>query len=210
MRRALLWLVATASALLALAAPSSATQVIHAEFNGPFAAGVWSNITANSETDTVLFVSTGNSPELFIDQFTANFDINHHFTGGTETRVENVTSGFSFHMKQPLANADLTASGLPATTCTYDASFNQIGCTGTTIDANASWIGQGPINHTSVTDRFTSNGFTEIDHGNGSIRDATATGTVGGFTLTASDLDFALLEKENFAGVVICLGTSSC
>lgn len=210
MRRALLALAAAAFTLLALAGPASAApgQVTQFRFSGTFADADWFTSSATSFTETYVTVSESRQgSELFVDQVTYTFDTNGNFTGATVT-VADVTSGFSFTVRQPLASASLSGSGLPATTCTYDANFNLIGCTATSIDVTAAWTGQGPITRGVSTDHFKSDGFSETDHSNGTHRAATATGTFNGNTLSASQLQFANLGTTRSGTTTICIGTS--
>jgi hypothetical protein len=210
MRRALIGLAVTTFTVLALAGPASAAsgQVTRFSFHGTFAEALWFTSSATSSTDTFVNVSKSmQGSELFVDQFTANFDTNGNFTGATDTSAD-VTSGFSFATKQTLASASLSGSGLPATTCTFDANFNLIGCSATTIDVTVAWTGQGPISRAVFNDHFKSDGFSENDHFNGTDRAATATGTIGGLTLSASELQFADLGTANSGTVTVCIGTS--
>jgi hypothetical protein len=211
MRRALLALAVTAFTVLALAGPTSAAsgQVTRFSFHGTFAAADWFTSSATSFTDTFVNVSKSlQGSELFVDQFTANFDANGNFTGATETSAD-VTTGFSFAIdKALLRSASTSGSGLPATTCTFDANFDLIGCSATTIDVTATWTGQGPISRGVFNDHFKSDGFSATDHFNGTDRAATATGTVGGLTLGASELQFADLGTANSGTTIICIGTS--
>jgi hypothetical protein len=210
MRRALTGLTAAALTLLALAGPASAApaQVTQVRFHGTFANGLW--VTSSATQFTITLIGVSNAPpgsELFADQFTINEDANGAFTGATDTRVQ-VTSGFSFSITQPLVSASASGTGLPATTCTYDANIVLIGCSTTTTDLAAAWTGQGPIDRGVTNTHFRLDGFSETTHSNGSARDATATGTFGGSTLSADDLQFADLGTTNSGLVAICIGTS--
>ena len=210
MRRALIGLAVTTATALALAGPASAApgQVTTFRFHGTFADAFWSTSSATSFTDTTVSVSTSKQgSELFVDQFTGNLDANGNFTGGTDTSAD-VTTGFSFAIdKGTLTSASTSGSGLPATTCTVDANGNVISCSPTTIDVTVTWTGQGPITRAVVNDHFKSNGFSETDHFNGTDRAATATGTVAGSTLSASELQFADLGFTNSGTITRCIGT---
>jgi hypothetical protein len=210
MRRTLIGL-AVALAVLAVAGPVSAApgQVTHFRFHGSFADAEWFMSTDTSFTDTFINVSKSRTgSELFVDQFTANFDASGNFTGASDTFAD-VTSGFTFSIdSSKLSQASVSGSGLPATTCTYDADFNQIGCTDTTIDVSATWAGQGPIARESSNDHFRVDGFSVNFHFNGTDRGATATGSIGGVTLTASDLVFADLGTANAGEVDLCIGNT--
>jgi len=165
-------------------------------------------MTATDLRDITLSVSQSmQGSELFVDQFTGNTDANGNFTGGTDTSAD-VTSGFSFVTSKSLTSASTSGSGLPATTCTVDANFNLIDCHATTIDVNTSWTGQGTISRGVANDHFKSAGFSVNDHFNGTDRAATATGTVGGLTLSASELQFADLGTTNSGTITVCIGNS--
>jgi hypothetical protein len=196
--------------VLALAGQASAApgQVTVFRFHGVFANALWFTSSATSFTATSVNVSTSmQGSELFVDQFTGNLNANGNFTGGTDTSAD-VTSGFLFAIqKSQLATAGTSGSGLPATTCTIDATGNPVSCTATTIDANAAWTGQGPISRSVSNHHFKTNGFSENDHFNGTDRAATATGTVGGLTLSTSALQFADLGTANSGTITVCKGT---
>ena len=210
MRRALIGLAVTTFTLLALAGPASAAsgQVTQFRFHGTFADAFWFASSATSFTATAVNVSMSKQgSELYVDQFTGNLDAMGNFTGGTDTFAD-VTSGFSFAIdKTHLTSASTSGSGLPATTCTVDANGNVISCSPTTIDVTVTWTGQGPITRAVVNDHFKSNGFSETDHFNGTDRAATATGTVAGSTLSASELQFADLGFTNSGTITRCIGT---
>jgi hypothetical protein len=83
----------------------------------------------------------------------------------------------------------VSASNLPARKCAYDADHNLTGCTDTTIDVDVTWTGQGPIIFPPELRR---------SHSTGALRDAIATGTAAGVTLTADNLLEAVLGFSNF------------
>jgi hypothetical protein len=210
MRRALFALALTAvtGLALALAGPASGAsgQVTHFRFHGGFAEAFWETSTATSFTDTSVTVSTSKQGSgLFVDRFTAHFDANGNFTGATETSSE-VTGGFSFTLRHRLAGASLSGSGLPAVRCTFDADFNQTGCTATTIGVTVTWTGRGPIAREVSNEHFKSDGFSVTDHFNGTSRDATASGRVAGGTLSASALQFADVGTAKSGSTTVCIG----
>jgi hypothetical protein len=210
MRRALFGLAVMSLAALALAGPAAAAsgQVTQERFHGTFATAGWLSSTATSITSTFVNVSKAKQgSELFVDQFTSTMDANGNFTGATDTSAD-VTSGFSFALQQPLASASLTGSSLPATACTFDANFNLVGCSATTIDVAATWTGQGPISRGVQNDHFKTDGFSVTDHFNGTDRNATATGTIGGLTLSASDFEFGDLGTTKSGTITVCVGSS--
>lgn len=206
MRRILLGLAVTALTVLAFAGPAGAAsgQVTQFRFHGTFADAFWST----SSTLTSLSVSKAKQgSELIVDQFIVNTDANGNITGATDTSAD-VTSGFSFAIHQPLASASTSASGLPATACTFDANFNLIGCSPTTIDLTATWTGQGPIVREVANDHIKIDGASETDHFNGTARTATATGTVAGLTLGESDPEGTDLGVTNAGTISRCIGLS--
>jgi len=211
MRRALIGLAVTALALLAFAGPASAApgQVTQFRFHGTFADAFWFTSSATSFTATTVSASQSmQGSELFVDQFTGNVDANGNFTGGTDTSAD-VTTGFSFAIeKAQLTKGSTSGSGLPATTCTFDALGNVISCSATTIDVTVAWTGQGPIARAVANDHFKTAGFSESDHFNGTDRAATASGTVAGSTLSASELQFGDLGFANSGTITRCIGTS--
>lgn len=211
MRRFLIGLAVAALTVLAFAAPASAAtgQVTQYRFSGTFAYGEWYTSSATSSTNTFVNVSkSAHGLQLFAGQSTGYWDTNGNFTGATQTIVD-VTSGFSFALQQPLASASLSGSGLRATTYTYDANFNQIGSSATTIDVNVAWTGQGPISRGVSNSRSESDGYSVISHFNGTNRAATASGTFAGVTLSAADSVDAVLGSTNYGTVTICI-SSSC
>jgi hypothetical protein len=210
MRRALAGLAVAAFAVLALAGPASAApgQVTQFTFSGTVADALWFTSSATSSTFTSVYVSKSTEgSRLVVDEVTDNYDASGNFTGGTETFAD-VASGFTFTLRQPLASASLSGSGLLATTCTFDANFNTIGCSVTTTDVSVTWTGQGATTRGWFNEHFKSGGFREIDHFYGTNRHAVAAGTVGGLTLSVSELQFADLGTLKSGTVTICVGNS--
>jgi len=210
-----LFLAGLVTALVAMligvgSASASPAQTFHFHFNGTFAEALWETSTATTITDTDIQASrtrTGQQ-ELFLDQFTQTVDQNGTFQGATDTFAD-VTSGFSFTIDSNKFNtASVSGTNIPAQTCTYDANFDLIGCTDTTIDASADWTGQGPVTQSVSGDHFHTHGFSATDHFSGKSRDATATGSIGGLTLGTGDLQFADLGNANSGSVSVCIGTS--
>src|SRR5207244_1887110 len=152
----------------ASAAPGQTTQL---RFNGVFAEALWSVSSDTNFVQTFLNVSQAKQgKELLVDQFTVNVDSSGNFTGETDTFAD-VTSGFSFAIETAkLSTASASGSDLPATTCSFDADFNLIGCSDTTIDVDAAWTGEGPILRGTFNDHFQSDGFKVRDHFNGTDR----------------------------------------
>src|SRR5437870_2882828 len=211
-RRLAIGLAVMLAAVLAFSGTATAApaQTSHFHFNGSFAEALWFTSTSTSSTDTYINSSRrlSGQMELFVDQFTQNYDTNGNFTGATETSAD-VTSGFSFTIDNGrLSTASVSGTGLPAQTCTYDADFNLVGCSDTTIDASANWTGEGNIFRGESNDHFHTFGFTLSEHFSGSSRSATATGTIGGLALGTGDLAFADLGKVNAGSVTICMGSS--
>jgi hypothetical protein len=209
MRRTIVGLAATAFTLLALTGPASAApEVTHFAFSGPFANVLSITLSATSETITSVTVEANQRQGnvLRIDQEITQFDANRNITGYTETNVD-VTSGFSF-VQTGLERASLTASGVPAKTCSFDANDNQIGCSSTTMNASLTWLGQGEVHVGVQNNHFKGEGFNVTEHFVGKVRVATATGTVGDLTLTASEAASADLGTNKEGTTEVCIGNS--
>ena len=209
MKRVLIGLATTAFTLVAFAGPASAAsgQTVQFRFHGTFADAFWFSSTQTSFTATSVNVQQSQGSELFVDQFTASTDANGNITSGTDTFAD-VTSGFSFAIqKSQLASASTSGSGLPATTCSVDASGNEFGCSATTIDVSVIWTGQGPISRAVFNSHFKADGFSVTSHFNGTDRAATATGSVGGLALSGGELQFADLGFTNSGTITVCKGT---
>lgn len=203
-------LVLAALILGLIAGPAAAARpfVTHYRFHGDFAEAGWLTLGDGSVTFSyVNAVKTRTDKELEVVQNTVLIDIGGNFAGEIDTFVD-VSSGFTFTIDSGrLSGASMRGADLPATTCSYDADFNLIGCTDTTtIDASATWTGQGPIARGTFHNQYQSDGFKFTDHFQGTSRDATATGTVGSLTLITGDLDFADLGHSNYGAVDICIG----
>jgi hypothetical protein len=208
-RRALAGLAGAAFILLALAGPASAApaHVTHFKLSGTVADALWFTSSAASSTFTSVNASrSSQGPRLVVDQVTQNYDASGNFAGGTRT-LADVANGFSFTLRQPLASASISGTALPATTCAFDANFNTIGCSATTIGVSVTWTGQGAITRGWFNEHFKNGGFSEIDHFYGTNRHAVATGIVGGLTLSTSELQFADLGTFKSDTVTVCVGS---
>jgi hypothetical protein len=190
-----------ASATAANAATGQVTQVI--KFHGPAATATWISHTASGSTATVVNVTQS---ALFVLQITLNVDSNGNLTGGTQTSAD-VTSGFSFAIDQAhLTTGSTNGSGIPATTCTFDANGLDINCTPTTIDLTVTWTGQGPITHAVSTQHFKTAGFSEEQHTVATARTATPTGTLSGSML--GDMAVGELFFATTGTTELCIGNS--
>lgn len=210
-RRTLVGLAVAVLTVLALAGPASAArgQVTIFRSNGILAEAFWFSNSTTSFTSTTVSVSQsrGASPVLGVFQFIGNLDADGNLTGGTQTVVDAARSGFSFAIDTAkLASASVTGSGLAATTCAVAADETVSDCHGTTIDVNADWTGEGPISRTVSHSHFHQGAFTENIHTSGTGRAATATGAVGGVTLSAADVVQAELVSRGEADITLCIG----
>jgi hypothetical protein len=182
-------------------------------FHGTFASAAWFTNSSTGFVSTYVNVSQTQptASELYVYQSVGNFDSSGNYTGATVT-IADVTSGFSFAIDGArLSSASVDGSGLPATTCSYDANYNLIGCTDTTIDVNATWTGVGAISRgTSNSNQHYQYDGVKVTlsyHFNGTNRNATASGSVAGVTLTTDDLSFAGLGSTNYGQTDICVGS---
>ncbi|HVB44652.1 MAG TPA: hypothetical protein VNF47_18395 [Streptosporangiaceae bacterium] len=209
MKKALTGLTLALLTMLATAGTASAAtqQVSQYHFNGTFAETLLFASTASSETSTyVRFNETSRGDDLVAEQFTQNYDAQHNFTGATDKLAE-VTSGFAVSIDTPgLATASVTAFDLPATTCIYDANFNQVSCGSGTMNLDVTWTGEGPITHSTSASHVKAGGFSVTDHLNGTSRDGTATGNLDGQPVGASQ--YAILGKAVSGSTTICIGSN--
>jgi hypothetical protein len=208
MRRALVGLAVTALAVLAFAGPAGAATVTQLHFSGTGASAFWSDSTTG--TDTVVDVERTNQgfEELLAAQTVCSFDSSGNCFDWTFTSAD-VTSGFSFTFQRPLASASVSGLGLPAQACTVVHNV-VIGCTPTTIDVTVAWTGQGPITRGVQNGHFKTDGFSETFYFSGSTRDAPASGTFNGSTLTAGEppQQGGFLADTVGGTVTVCIGTS--
>jgi hypothetical protein len=208
MRRIALYLSLVALIVLAGGsgkATAAAGQSFHFRVSGSFAEALWETQTSSSVTDTFVYSESDlhGATFLFLDDFTANFDSNGNFTGASELFGE-ADSGVSFSSSGKLASAAASAS-VPVTFCTYDANGNVISCNDAgSIDVSANWTGEGPIARGVFKQNFHQGGFHEIDHFNGTDRQAVATSTVGSTSHGTGDLAFADLGTAKSGSTVIC------
>lgn len=194
--------VATAGAS-ATAGQVAKLRILH----GPVAIAGWMSGAGTSSTTTTSVMVTPS--ELSVDHFVGKVDANGNVTGpGTDTFAA-VTSGFSVAIdKAHLTTASTRGSGIPATTCHVDANFNETNCHATTIKVTVAWTGQGPVLREVSNAHFKQGAFSENEHLNGAIRDATATGTFSGRALDPTAFQFGQLAFINNGIVVRCIGLS--
>jgi len=191
--------------------PANANAVVTTNrLRGPFATAFWSHQSDTTVTSTALAVFTISNREtdFMVDQFVAyDVDADGNFSSVVDTSAA-VTSGFRFAVDGGLRGAAADATGLPATRCTYDASFNLVGCVNATIDVHATWTGQGTITRGEFNLNLVNDTHRLVLHGNGSDRLASATSTVNGNTMTADDLTppAADLGFANSVTASICVG----
>jgi hypothetical protein len=217
MRRALIGLGVAALTVLALAGPASAAkgQVTQFRARGSLAEAAWSVGPENAGTSFFVQVSqSSQGSELFFDRFSANIDASGTVTSYTDIFAD-VTSGFTFTIDTAkLDSASVSGPGLPATDCTLNTDFVEIGCSPTTVDVSADWTGQGAIGRQVANSHFKRGAFAFRSHINGTNRNATATGTFTGTfgtdTLTASNVQFADLSNAREATTTICIGAGTC
>jgi hypothetical protein len=211
MKRAFSALAVAALAVLAFAAPASATtHVTQDRFSQKFADAAWATSSATSSTLTYIAVSkTTQGDYVSLYHFTSNLDADGNFTGATSTFL-SATSGFSSTIQKSMMSASVSGPSLLAQTYTYDANYNVIDISDTIIGFNVAWTGQGPTSRDVFNNHYKSDGFDVMAHYSATHRLAAATGTVAGVTLSAGDLQFADLASTGYGIVTLCIGNSSC
>ncbi|MDQ1521874.1 MAG: hypothetical protein QOI55_2947, partial [Actinomycetota bacterium] len=120
----------------------------------------------------------------------------------------DVTSGFSFTIDPKLTSASVSGSGIPAQRCSFDANGFLIGCTNTSIAVSVSWTGEGPLARETSNDHLQIGKVKTTSHFNGADRNAAASGTVAGLTVTTNDEFLGDIGRTNSAAV--CIGTAFC
>lgn len=207
MRRALLALAGALFTVLAFAVPASAApgQVTVVRLHSADATAFWYTTTDTTVTNTFIHASVLADLEVTVN--TQNFDLDGNLLGSTITFVDlpEGSSGFTFTIDRPnLANASVSGSGLPAMTCTYDANFNQLGCTDTTIDVNVTWTATEPISRAVFNSHVSHEPFSENFHANGTSRLGNATGTIGDETLTTLGNYLSVLANSKSGMITVC------
>ncbi len=211
MKRALIVLGTAALTFLGLVGPAGAAagKVTHIRISGPYAQAEWASVTDSTLHDTFVDVSNARQgPELFVYELTGEVNADGNLTGPVTETIAQVRSGFSFIIDRlKLTAASLTASGVPATSCTFTFNGGTQTCTATTISVSATWAGEGPITRGVRNEHFKTAGVVSThDHINGTSRNATATGMADDLTLNASDLGFATLGNANSGTTIISIG----
>jgi len=202
MRRAMIGLAVAMLAALALAAPASAAPALgETSTDFGFADATWSANSATGFTETVIQVSGGGNNFLLVERTTVTQDENGNMIG-TQTSVR-APSGFTFTIDAvKLATANLSADGLPATTCNFDSNGQQIGdCTTAPITLNVTWTGEGLVSRAVSSSHFTGHGIKIFIHENSTQRTSTATGTLDGSQLRADELRSADLGNTHHVEV---------
>lgn len=201
-------IVITAAAILATALPASAApgQVIHEHFNGEFAEALWFTSTPASDTSTYVRASqSGRAGSLVAEQVIQSYDAQHNITGATDT-VAEVSGGYTFSIDAVNLDTASVNGAVPATTCTFNANFELIGCEPGTLSLDVTWTGQGVITHSTSSSHIRAGALSFTDHLNGTSRDGTATGTAGGVTLVTSE--YAVLGQAVSGSTFLCVGNS--
>ena len=175
----LAWVLAAAVSIgTAVASPASAATVFRESFHGTVAQAYWVTSIGTDEVNADVAVGRNRfGPILTVFDVITHHDADGRFTGSSFIVVD-VRTGFSFSIGGSLSGARVSGSDVPATTCSYDANGQFLGCTDSTVDVRARWTGVGPITHEVSSAHFHAGGFTSVYHQNGRSRDATAAGTV--------------------------------
>jgi hypothetical protein len=214
MKRLLFGLTVSALLTATLAAPApalaSSRKAIVVQGRGTVAGAWWHTSSATQAVDTFVEAvsQTGQPTGLYAEELSDLFDADGNFIGHVETiSALPATSGFTYTFdKNRLTSAAVTASGLPATTCSYDATYNLIGCSDTVMDVQVTWTGLDPLERGVFVDHFRSGSFFETDHTIGLARDATASGAINGLGLTAADQTYGRLNASTGGQIIICGG----
>jgi hypothetical protein len=190
MRRALVGTALTAMAVLALAQPANAAQMAPTGLGSPTITtdragdAVWASDPVSTsagfkqKTWEIQFDASSlpEANELFASACTYYYDSNMALQKQTCTTGQ-ISSGFTSTMDTAgLTHASVSASGIPAETCSYDANFQPIGrCKpAASMSVTATWTGQGPITYSTFT-QFTPGVYRLISRTKSRNADASAT-----------------------------------
>jgi hypothetical protein len=103
-----------------------------------------------------IFQSKSGPANLNAADTTTLFEENRDTLHTDVTRIENVSSGFTFTRQQPLKGATLSGKNIPATRCTTDYIFGEPDrdtreCMDLFVDLSVKWVGVGETSRDPFT-----------------------------------------------------------
>jgi hypothetical protein len=193
--RALVSITTMGCALLAGVGPAAAddSNMHHRVVEtGPEFAAWWSwygpgtAYTAQVHATNRFSTTSGRSqPSLIASLWVTRYDADWNTVRETHIEVE-AREGYDLRFERPLEGATVTASALPATSCEYDADLTPLGCTATAVGLAVSVTGTGEVQKgPAFVVNVKAPGIKLHAWGNGSWRQAAASGTMAGFVLPA-------------------------
>ena len=204
MRRVVVIAAVAVPMLTASVGTAGAASVQRYAFRGTVAQAYWVVEGATTVVHVDVAVSRNRLGRvLTVFETIDRYDPSGHFTGSSSV-VADAHAGFTMSIDASLSSARASGDDVPATTCSYDANYQPLGCSPSTIDVTAQWTGIGPVDRSHSTAHFHSAGFTSVYHDNGSARDAIATGSVDNVALTRADLVTARLSADTNGFVEVC------
>jgi hypothetical protein len=198
--------VLIAAGVTAWTGPASAAtgQTSHYKLYGASAIAIWQH------GNTITFMD-GESDNQFgtdvsYDSFTPHFGAHGNFTGGVDVSGDAFGSHASITVGKLLGSAQVTAT-IRVRRCIVKPNGSNGTCGAPTrITIDLTFTGYGPTAHGGSNDRFHAPGVTITDHQVGTQRLATATGTIGGQTMLARDLQVGEIGQLKGGGLYLCHG----
>jgi hypothetical protein len=189
---------ALAAAALACGGPTAQAhpgQVTHLRLRGDLAQAIFQR----GNTATVVDAEADNQfgAALLYDRFTGSAE------GGVDVSGAVFGDEVSLTVDKRLRTATVTAT-VPVVRCVVGG--EEAGaCTGAgTVRISLTFDGSGPLVHTVTNRHVRDGGIVENDHLNALQRDATVTGTVGGATVSTSDLISATIANAKSGTMALC------
>jgi hypothetical protein len=110
--------------------------------------GITDTDALRHSVDVGVFQSQSGTAVLNAADTTTEFETNGDIARTDVTRIEDVSSGFTFTRQQPLKGATLSGTNIPATHCITLYEFGEPDregreCTDTYVDLSVKWVGVG-------------------------------------------------------------------
>jgi hypothetical protein len=216
MRRILIGVAVAAVTAAGLASPAAAApgKVTTENSTVALAEGYWNQQLPGEAI--VTYVETSSSAYgrfLRMIRWDYTLDAAGNPVADSTTFVETATGFTQSIDAKKLTVASVHGVGLAATTTYHDGDGNEVGSTVSTLDLDVSWVGDAGLTHGrayNVND-VVPDAFRMIVHNNDVFRDAAATATIDGHTLSADSFFGADIASIHVVTVTVCAkGLTSC
>ena len=184
------------------------TQVLQSNFIAEAFWGITDTPALRHGVDVRVFQSKSGPAVLNASDTTTQFEENGDIAHTDVTRIENVSSVFTFTRQQPLKGATLSGTNIPATRCTTDYVFGEPDrdtreCTDTFVDLSVKLVGVGETSRDVFTFHLGPPIVPEAvlnEHEITFVRQATATGT---FNVPLGTADHAALGTDRNGAICV-------